>query len=244
MSVENRSNNEIPTEPKNYVQKKMSRAESVKNSRRYPKTKSGISQNRQPATILPSYLPLKKYMVRDISNVKPVRQQQSSYTKHKTSRTPFSQRTGVSTAKHGYRNGSKDTFEEFVNKVNSNNAQNNNRVRPYTSTGAGTGQVRIRTNKKPATKSGLADRFNPYLKSNRNFAYQNYNKKHGPKASSQVKHNNLLGYAEQSISKGRGTFYPNLSDSLINKTHMSAETSNNRKTHVGNITTYYDKSSK
>lgn len=240
--ITNTAESGIPDEPLNHVERKMSRAESCKNSRRYPKTKSGLSQNRNQATILPSYLPLKKYMVKEMTNMKPVRQMHKDSYQHKkqNSKTPFSQRTGVSsTAKSGARDQSKETFEEFVHRAR---GDPKNRIRPYTSTGHG--QVRIRTSKKPSTKSGIGTRYNPYLKSNRPWNNDtSYGKKHAPKPS-QVKNNNLLGYAENSQSKGRGTFYPNMSDSLMNKTDMSVETMHNRKTHVGNVTTYYDRSTK
>lgn len=161
-------NAELVSNSLNNGNKKISRAESVKNSKRYYK-KSSMSQNRHPTTILPSYLPLKKYMVKDMNNMKPVRQAQRE--KKSTVKAPFSQRTGAHTAKNCQRNYSKETFEEFMKKVNNEKQYDNtyaNKSRPYTS--SGWGQVRIRTHKKPITKSNLGVRYfeeakyNPYLK--------------------------------------------------------------------------------
>lgn len=113
----------------------MNRAESVKNSRRYIKNRSGLSQTRQH-TILPSYLPLKKYMAREIGNMKPVRQMNRE--KKSILKTPFSQRNGACTSKNGHRSTSKETFEEFVTKARKDQRFDNiynTRIRPYTSNG-------------------------------------------------------------------------------------------------------------
>lgn len=80
---------EVAYDLNSHDSKRISRAESVKNSRRHYKRKNTIGLNNKN-TILSSYLPLKNYMVKDMNLVKPVRQMQRE--KQNTSKTAVSDR--------------------------------------------------------------------------------------------------------------------------------------------------------
>lgn len=140
-----------------FVRKKISRAESVKNSRRHFKRKSKPSNttlNNHPTTILSSYLPLKNYMVKDNGLTKPVRQAQQE---KKIIKQAISERHGNRTSKNICKQSSNETFDDFVVRMqkqeeNFTENQYGQRVRPYTSNGYG--QLRIKHQRRPCTKSG------------------------------------------------------------------------------------------
>ena len=213
----------------NRDKRKISRAESVKNSRRYYKKKSSTNQVKGPTTILSSYLPLKHYMVKEMNFSRPVRQMQRE--KKHTLKTPFSQRNGLGTAKNAMRKNPNETFDEFVFRMKKQQSKNQypqvvHRTRPYTS--SGWSNLRIKQNKRPSSKSGVnvknynEARSHPYAK-NRQFVYKD-NRKKSNNRGNETKVSNLLNESDTKNVNHRWTFYPTGQESFVNnKTDWSYE---------------------
>ena len=80
---------------------------------------------------------------------------------------------------------------------------------------------------------------------NRQYVYQNYGKKNSVKPScNNTRDFNIVGDKNTNSFNHRATFYPTSQESLINRTHMSADTSfKGKNSNVANLT-YYDKSTR
>lgn len=87
---------DIGFRPESRESRKILRAESVKNSRRYY-NKGNLNQARHPTTILSSYMPLKNYMVKEQNWSKPIRQSNKDH--NNIIKSTFPQRNGNRTMK-------------------------------------------------------------------------------------------------------------------------------------------------
>ena len=208
---------------------KISRAESVKNSRRYYKKNSNLNQARQPNTILSSYLPHKNFMAKEPNLIKPVRQMQRD--KKSALKSAFSERNGTRTAKNANRQTSKETFDEFVKRMHKENDTSSEqtygtKVRPYTSNGYG--QLRIKHQKRPTTKSGTGIKLYDEVRNYPYYHNRTYLPKDGRKKSTnrhtEYRSSNLLNEVESKRLNHRCTFYPTSHEDLVNKTMSSNDT--------------------
>lgn len=162
---------------------------------------------------------------------KPIRQAHKE--KRGLLKTANSQRNGSRTSKNAQRQHSKETFDEFVARVqkeNDNSIDNQYAVktRPYTSSGYGN-QFRIK-NKRPGSRSGIKlydeTKNYPY---NPNRAYaQQFRRKAQPKGI-EYKSSKLLNESASKRANHRCTFYPNTGNSLVDRTTFSNETTESTK---------------
>jgi hypothetical protein len=228
-----------------FVRRKISRAESVKNSRRHFKRKSkptNTTMNNHPTTILSSYLPLKSYMVKETALSKPVRQAQQE---KKIIKQAISERQGCRTAKNIIQQDSKETFDDFVIRMQKQEekfTENHygQRVRPYTS--GGYGQLRIKHQRRPYTKSG-GIRIHAH---NKNYPYhQNraylptQHRRKSSKGHWEYKSNGLLNDSVSKNVNNRATFYASNKDSFakdssVNQTYVSHKHTNMNTTYFQN----------
>ena len=223
-----------------FVRKKISRAESVKNPRRHFKRKPTATLNNHP-TILSSYLPLKSYMVKEKALSKPVRQTQHEKRYPKQA---ISERHGSRTAKNNCTQNSKETFDEFVLRMQHQEdkfAENQygQRVRPYTSSGYG--QLRIKHQRRPCTKSGgiriHAQKQYPYYQNKAYLPTQHRRKSN--KGNAEYKSNGLLNESASKRVDNRATFYGSNKDSFskdtsTNQTYVSQKHTNMNATYFQN----------
>ena len=94
---------------------------------------------------------MKNYMVNNFSNIRPIRQIQRD---KKSTKAPISDRNGVKTAKYAQRQNSKESFDNFVQRMKKDNKSTETygfKARPYTSNGYN--HLRIKHQQRPMTKS-------------------------------------------------------------------------------------------
>lgn len=177
--------------------------------------------------------------------VKPVRQgQRERKTMVKNSN---SDRNGLKSAKNAQRQSSKETFDDFVIRMKkeaskSSENQYGTRIRPYTSSGYG--QLRIKHQKRPITKSGLGlkqyenTRHYPYY--NNRAHLPNQLRKRSGNRQLDYKSANLLNDSDSKKLNHRCTFYQGSTESLVNKTAPSEDiVLDNPPIHTQN--TYFNK---
>ena len=205
--------------------KKINRAESVKNSKRNLKRKHILNQTRHPTTILSSYMPMKNYLSKDATQIKPVRQ--TIQERRTNIKSAVSQRCGSKTSKNQNRQNSKESFDQFVVRMNNQEQhfttnQYAQRARPATSSGYG--QLRIKHQKRPYTKSGIstkanADRNQHQYSQNKTFLPGQQRRKNSNKTGD-YKTSNIFDDSKPLI-RHRGTFCQSNKDSFVEKSSTS-----------------------
>ncbi|CAI2387511.1 unnamed protein product [Moneuplotes crassus] len=200
-----------------------SRAGSVKNSRRYNrKNTSGSLKSKN--NVFSSYLPLQNYMVSRASRIKPVRQMQREKRSFKSA---ISDRKGNRTVKNAQALDSKETFEDFVEKMQREikPIEAKPKQRPYTSNGQN--QFRIKNQRRTLAKSRAATKKYEALKK---APYFN-NRVYIPSKMKKKPQTRLIGYRPNCLNSSESegvkypqAFYPTSSGTFASKTTLSNDT--------------------
>lgn len=197
------------------------RAESVKNSRRYPKKKTMENLTSQN-TILSSYLPLKNYIGTNAHNIKPIRQLQRE---KRSLKSAISDRKGLKTTKNNNKRDS-ETFDDFVTRMKNETqpGERQTKQRPYTSSGYA--QFRIKNSKRSGTRTRAIGKRYEALKKGPYF----HNRVYLPQKMKKKIQNRQIGFRQNVLNNSesgsmnyRQTFYPESMTSLVNKTAASNE---------------------
>jgi hypothetical protein len=208
---------------------KISRAGSLKNSRRQLKKSNNLNSLKHQHTILSSYLPGKNFMGSDINDIKPVRQMQNE--KKRTLKSSTSDRQRLRTAKNGRRSNSNEKFDDFVIRMKKDKPNENTygiKQRPYTSNGYG--PSKIKNQKSPNAKSKIGvnnyDKVRNYPSSqNRSYVPSHIWKKQTNRIIGYKPSLNILNESDSRWLDHRKTFYPTSSNSLANNTTSSNDAS-------------------